>query len=203
MAGVARRGGMRAQQREAVEMVLHRLGVGLPTLHGVAAFALRSKLAPVKIGMAIGALGTRRGKNSRDVARITPHLAVRAAQWIVGLGVVIEFRHGPDGGPSGGCMAILAGNGKPPVRILNGALRGGRTRQRRAAREGYSDITEPLTQSPTSLQRPQRAPALRFAGSSLGELLQTFSVSGRTLAPSPETASAGRAYRAAGPFPLG
>ena len=90
-------------------MLLNLRDLDLPSLHGMALFAVGSQLALVNIGMAIGAARAGIGEDHPGVTLGTRHGLVHSAERVLGL-VVIEFRLGPDGLPSHGRVAVLAGN---------------------------------------------------------------------------------------------
>jgi hypothetical protein len=91
--------GVRSNQGEAVLMLLNLLYGNLPASHGVALRAVCSKLPPVNVGMAIGAVFAHIRKNWLKVALDTLHLGVHAPERVASF-VVVEFRHGPDGLPA-------------------------------------------------------------------------------------------------------
>jgi hypothetical protein len=55
MTGVALDGGMRAQQRKAIVVVLNLLRLNLPASDGVALLTVSSEFAAVNVGMTFGA----------------------------------------------------------------------------------------------------------------------------------------------------
>jgi len=117
MAGIAGYRSVRSQQRKAVLVVLDRACGYSPTLHGVAVFALRAELAAVEIGMACRALGSGFREYSRYVAGVAPDVFVHATQSELGFAIVIEFHLRAQGRPTGGRMAVFAGDGDGAVRI--------------------------------------------------------------------------------------
>ena len=115
--------GVCAQKREAVLVILHLLNGNIPTLYGVTLCAVGTHLAAMNVGVAIGAILSDIGEDRLDVARDALHVFVHATQGIVGL-VVIEFRNGADGSPTGGGVTVLAGDRQRTVRITGGFLLG-------------------------------------------------------------------------------
>lgn len=98
MTRVAVHCGMRADQREAVGVLLDFLLGNVPPLNRVALLAIRAKLAPMEVGVAPGA--SRRGVAEYQ-ALVAPHATdvdVHAAQGVFG-SVVIELRHTAEGTP--------------------------------------------------------------------------------------------------------
>jgi len=91
MAGIAQDRCMRADQREAIPVILKGSGVHAPPEHGVAALALCAELALVEICVAIRATRACFGKDFRHVARITRDILVHAAKLEARFGIVIEF----------------------------------------------------------------------------------------------------------------
>lgn len=71
------------------------------------ALALRAELPLVKIRMTVRAPRSRFCKNFRDVARITRHVRVHAAQRVARIGVVIEFRLRSQRRPTRGGVTVL------------------------------------------------------------------------------------------------
>lgn len=122
VAGFASNRRVCSKQREAVPMVLCRPSACAPTLHCVAVFALRPKLAPVNVGMAISALCTRLGKHSGDVAGVTRYIRMHAPQRKTCACVVVELRDGPNRLPPSGCVTVLARDRNRSVGIPHGSL---------------------------------------------------------------------------------
>jgi hypothetical protein len=86
----------------------------------VALRAVRTEFPPVNVGVALGAILAHIRENWFYVAFRAFHIFVHATQRVIGL-VVIEFRHGTNGPPSRGRVAVFTGNRQPPVRALRGA----------------------------------------------------------------------------------
>jgi hypothetical protein len=112
--GIAIQSGVRAQQREAVLVLLNLLHRDLPSLDGVALFAVRAELPLVNISMAIGALVAHVGEHRFGVALGAGHALVHAAQGKARL-VVIEFGCAPDRLPPALRVTVLAGNVQRPM----------------------------------------------------------------------------------------
>lgn len=90
--------------------------------------AIGAKLCPVNIGVAIGAVLSNVGENGLGVASRAGYFFVHAAKRVP-RGVVVEFWNGSNGGPTGVCVAIFAGNCEGSVRTsarlpLRGRRRG-------------------------------------------------------------------------------
>jgi len=96
-----------SQQGKPVLVVFNLVDSYVPTLDGVALFAIGSQLALVKVGVAIGTSRSGVGKNRFDVTLRTCHGFVHPAQRKFGL-VVIEFRFGSNRLPTHRRMAVLA-----------------------------------------------------------------------------------------------
>src|SRR5580704_402801 len=115
VAGIAVDRGVGANQWEAIKVLIDLLNRNVPSLHGVALFAVCSHLALVNIGVAVGALRSDIGEDRLDVTLRTSHAFVHAAQRILG-GVVIEFGDGADRLPAAKRVTVLAGNAQASVR---------------------------------------------------------------------------------------
>jgi hypothetical protein len=89
-------------------MILHRSGVGAPSLDRVAILTLRTKLPLVEIGMAVRTSRTSFREDFTKVARITGHVLVQSAQREVSVVVVIELWLGAQRRPTRRCMTVLA-----------------------------------------------------------------------------------------------
>ena len=119
VAGLAIGDRVRADQREAVLVLANGFQRDRPAVDAVALLALRSHLAAVNVGMAIGALVAHVGKHRIGMALLAGNVLVQAAQRVPRL-VVIEFRHFADRLPAAKRVAVLAGN----VELAVGAARG-------------------------------------------------------------------------------
>lgn len=118
-------GGVRAQQRETVLVILYLLDGNVPALNGVALGAVRAHLALVNIGVAILTVFPDVGEDRLDVALHALDFFVHPTQGIFGL-VVIEFGNGADGLPARSGVAIFARNCQGAVRTTGvAALIGG------------------------------------------------------------------------------
>ena len=115
--------GVSSQQRETILVILNLLDGDIPAEHRVTPRAIRSHFPLVYIGMTVLTLLAGVGKHRLDVALRALHFFVHTPQWILRF-VVIKFRHGADGAPSAGGVAVFAGNLQGPVRAARGfALR--------------------------------------------------------------------------------
>lgn len=115
VAVLALNGGVRAQEGEAVLVILYLLYGDVPALHGVALGAVCAHLALVNIGVTILAVFPYVGEDRLDVALDALHFFVHPAQGIFGF-VVVKFRNGADGLPTGSSVAVLARNREGAVR---------------------------------------------------------------------------------------
>ena len=122
--GIAIHGGMGADQREAIEMLVDLLNGNVPAPHRVALLAIRAHLALMNVGVAVGALRAHIGKDHLGVALRAGHSLVQSAQRIF-RGVVIEFRNGTNRLPTAQRVAVLAWNAQAAVRTsrVGGRLR--------------------------------------------------------------------------------
>jgi hypothetical protein len=109
MAFLALHYGVRAEQRESVEVLLNRLDRRPPSENRVALSAVRAKLSAVDVGVTIGAIFANVRENRLGVASRAGHFFVHAAKRVP-RGVVIEFGNGANGSPASVGVAILAGN---------------------------------------------------------------------------------------------
>ena len=119
--------GMRPNQRKSVLVIFHLLRSDRPALHGVTLLAIRSHLSAMHIAflVTIGAVLADVLEHRLHMACNALHFFVHAAKRIVRF-VVIEFRHFPNGFPTGGRVAVLARNGERPVRIARDLILEGR-----------------------------------------------------------------------------
>jgi hypothetical protein len=101
--------GVRSEQREAVLVRLDLLRVQVPTIHGVALFAPVAELAAMNIGVAVGAVHADVFEHEADVALRAGNAGVHSAQGIARL-IVVELRNAADRLPTGGGVAVFAGN---------------------------------------------------------------------------------------------
>ena len=116
MAGIARDRSVSADQRKAVQVILHGSRGRAPALNRVAVLALSAELSPVEIRMASRALRPGLGKNVRDVARFTGHVLMHPAQRklssvVIKLGLRAQRREARGG------VTVLARDRNRPVRI--------------------------------------------------------------------------------------
>ena len=106
---------VRPQQREAVLVIFQLLHGHVPALHGVALRAVRAHLCLVHVGVAVFTIPPHVSENRLDMALRALHFFVHTAQGILGL-VVVEFGNCADGAPSGGRVAVFAGDRQRAVR---------------------------------------------------------------------------------------
>jgi hypothetical protein len=81
----------------------------VPAFDAMALLATCSHLATMYIGMAVGAIPARIGKDPLSVTLVAGDAFVPAQQRVIGL-VVVELRCRPDWLPTDGCMTILTSN---------------------------------------------------------------------------------------------
>ena len=129
-------------------MVLDLLHRNLPSLHRVALFASRTKLALVNVGVAVGTLRAHVAEHQLRVARHACHFLVHAAQGIFRL-VVIKLRDAADRLPSTKRVTVLTRDIQRSMRTSGGlaALLGCRGRGTRSHKQGQarqdSDYSQP------------------------------------------------------------
>ena len=114
MTGIAVYGGMSADQREAIEVLVDLLHGNMPAPNRVALLAVRAHLALVDVGVAVGALRPDIRKDHLRVALRAGHAFVQAAQGVL-RGVVVEFRNGADRFPAAQRVTVLARDAQTPV----------------------------------------------------------------------------------------
>jgi hypothetical protein len=103
--------GVATHEGKTIIVFFYPLGNGAPSLHRVTLFAICTHLPAVDVGMTVGAVRSRVREDRLGVALRARNTLMLAAQWVAG-GVVVEFRHRPDGFPSDGGMAVLARDGQ-------------------------------------------------------------------------------------------
>jgi hypothetical protein len=107
-------GRMRAQQREAVLVILHLLHGNIPTLHRVALRAVSAHFSLVNVRVAVLAILPHIREDGLHMALRAFHFFVHAAQRIFCF-VVIELRNGLDWPPCCGGMTVFARDGQRTV----------------------------------------------------------------------------------------
>lgn len=107
---------VRAQQWEAILVLLQFAGAHLPSVDGVAAFAIRAELVAMNVGVAIGTARAGVFKDKIRVALGAGNFRVRSTQRERSA-VVIEFRQATNGLPTCARMAVLAGNANGSVGV--------------------------------------------------------------------------------------
>ena len=115
MTGIAIHRGVRADQREAIEVLVDLLHGNVPAPNRVALLAIGAHLALVDVGVTVCALRTHISKDHLGVALGAGHSLMQAAQRVLG-GVVIEFGDRPDRLPAAQRVAVLAWNAQASVR---------------------------------------------------------------------------------------
>ena len=115
MALIALQDGMRAEQRESVEVLLNRLDRDLPSEDSMALGAVLAELSAMNVGVTIGAVLANVGENRLGMASRAGYFFVHAAKRVA-RGVVVEFGNGANGDPAGVGVAIFTGNIERPMR---------------------------------------------------------------------------------------
>jgi hypothetical protein len=115
MAGIAFDGGVRAQQRKAVVVILDLLRLNLPASDGMALFTIRPEFAAVKVGVAFCAQVADVGEDWLGMALRAGYALVKAPQWEA-RGVVIKLGDSADWLPTFERVAVLTGNIQGAVR---------------------------------------------------------------------------------------
>ena len=115
VAGIAIQRGVRADQREAIHVLIDLLNGNVPAPHGMALLAVRSHLALVDISVTVRALGSYIREHQLGVALRAAHALVHTPQRVF-CGVVIKFGHRPDRLPAAQRVAVLTGNAQTTVR---------------------------------------------------------------------------------------
>ena len=127
VARIAIHGGVRADQREPVHVLIDLLDRNAPTSHRMALLAIRSHLALVNISVTFRALRAHIRKHRLRMALRARNPFVHSTQWILG-GVVIELRNSANRFPAAQRVTVLAGNAQASV----GTARVGRRLRLRA-----------------------------------------------------------------------
>jgi hypothetical protein len=117
MARVAGDGGVRAKQREPVQVALHIVHRDAPAAYRVAVLAGSTKLPAVDVGVTIRAKLPDLRENLADMALIACNAFVQTAQGKLCLGVVIKFWLDPDRPPTGGGVAVFTSDDERAVRV--------------------------------------------------------------------------------------
>jgi len=115
VAGSAVQRRMGPNQRKTILVLLDLRQRNHPSLNGMALLAGRAELAPVNVGVAVGAFAAHIGKNRLDMALRARDSLVHAAQRVTRLAVV-ELGNIADRFPSAEGVAVLAGNVQIAVR---------------------------------------------------------------------------------------
>ncbi len=143
---------MSPQQGEAVLVLLHGLERNTPAPNCVALLALAAKLLEMQVRMTIGAFCAYIAEDQLYMTLPAIHRDVQPSKWKPCF-VMGEIRNGPNGPPTGGGVAILAGNCQKAVWASRGALH-------RLSRRGLKTCPEACHQ-----QRGQgRAPDAKATG---------------------------------------
>jgi len=104
-------------------MILNLLDGNVPPEHRVTPCAISPHLPLMNVGVTVLTLLAHVGKHRLDVALRALHFFVHTSQGILRF-IVIEFRHGANGAPTSGRVAVFAGNLQRAVRAPRGfALR--------------------------------------------------------------------------------
>src|SRR5467141_5200183 len=119
VAVLALHGGVSAEKRKAILVILNFLNGIVPTENRVALRAVRAHFPLVNIGVAILTILAHVCEYWFYVALRALNFFVHASQRIP-RSVVIKFRDGANGAPASRGVAVLAGNGKCSVRATSG-----------------------------------------------------------------------------------
>lgn len=114
MTGIAVHRGVSPDERETIQVLIDLLDGNMPTLYGMALFAVGAHLPLVNVRVTIRALGTHIGEHHLGVALGASHALMHSAQRVLG-GVVVELRDGADGLPAAQRVTVLAGNAEASV----------------------------------------------------------------------------------------
>lgn len=106
---------VRADQWEAVQVLIDLLDRNIPSLDGMALLAVCPHLPLVDVGVAVGALRTHIAEDRLGMALRAAHAFMHAAQRIL-RGVVIEFRNSADRLPAATGVTVLTRNAEASVR---------------------------------------------------------------------------------------
>ncbi len=112
-------GGVSAEKREAILVILNLLNGIVPTENRVALRAVRAHFPLVNIGVAILTI-------LAHVCEYRFYVALRALNFLmhaaerISCFIVIKFRDGADGAPASSGVAVLAGDGQRSVRTARG-----------------------------------------------------------------------------------
>ena len=106
---------MRADEREAVQVLINLLHRNVPPPDRMALLAIGAHLPLVNVGVAICALRPDIGEDRLGMALRAADAFVHSAQRIFGC-VVIEFRNGADWLPTAERVTVLARNAEASVR---------------------------------------------------------------------------------------
>jgi hypothetical protein len=119
---------VRAQEREAVLVLLDLLQINVPALHRMTLFTVSAKLTTMNIRMAVSTAAANIAEHHLGVALRARHFLVHATKRKLRL-VVVKFRKWANGLPSGSRVTILTRNVQIPVRAArDGLLRRSRLR---------------------------------------------------------------------------
>ena len=126
MAILAQDSGVGPEKRKAVIMTANLLHRDVPASKGVALLAIGTELSAVDIRVAIRAVFADVREHRLRVALSAFHFVVQAAQRVTCF-AVIEFDVDAERPPSGGVMAVFAGNIESSVRTTASLLLSGRS----------------------------------------------------------------------------
>ena len=154
---LALHGGVSAEKRKAILVILNLLNGIVPTDNRVALRAVCAHFPLVNVGVAILTILAHVCEYRFYVALRALNFLVHPAQRIPCL-VVIKFRDGADGAPASSGVAVLAGDGKRSVGTTSGlplwrGYRGARCRPR-AEQQATQDLNGLRRNSLPKLQLP-------------------------------------------------
>jgi len=137
-------GRVRTDQGKPVLVASYRLQGNLPAFYRVALFALRSKLAPMNVRVAVTAFRADVGEDQAAVALLAGDPLVETAQRVARL-VMVKLDDVAERFPGGESVAVLAGDIQTPVGAARGGTVGG-LRGRKPRRHHHEDGQQPRTQ---------------------------------------------------------
>ena len=131
---VAHHGGMGANQRKPVAMLLNRRNCHPPGADRVTALTIRSELPAMQVGVTLRAARRRRREHQAGVTTLASYPLVKALQRETRLPVVIELQLLSNRFPGGARVTVFAADIERPVWISD-ATGSGILRDRRRAQK--------------------------------------------------------------------
>lgn len=159
MAILTQNSGVRPEKRKAVIVTANLLHGDVPAGKGVALLAIGTELSAMDISVAIRAVFADVREHRLSVALDAFHFVVQAAQRVTCF-AVIEFDVGAERSPSGGVMAVFAGNIEFSVRTTASPLLAGRggtaTRMARKKQQPAQELKNRNCHCPCPRLNPSR-----------------------------------------------